>query len=156
MFLLHVSHHCSIGLLQLSRVAKNLNCCSWSMYVCVSINVIVMQHTVYIVCTASVISNMLMLWNLVSTATSDNILTTTVTVTSVQVNFCVLTALTAAAQNGHVEVVQMLLQSEKVHVDQKDSKVSMLFIIHLPILFMYRIIINECVYSVYLYCSSIL
>ena len=48
-----------------------------------------------------------------------------------------MTALTVAAYRGHMEVVQMLLQAGKVHVDQQTSDVSMLFIIHLPILFMY-------------------
>ena len=72
-----------------------------------------------------------------STSTSDLIITTTVDVTNEQVDNAMMTALMVAAYKGHVEVVQMLLQSGKVHVDQKDSKVSMLFIIHLPILFMY-------------------
>ena len=131
------------------------------MYVCVSINVIIMQHTVYdmyniyyYIKYVDVIEPIKVCQ--FSTSTSDLIITTTVDVTNEQVDNAMMTALMVAAYKGHVEVVQMLLQSGKVHVDQKDSKVSMLFIIHLPILFMYRIIINECVYSVYLYCSSIL
>ena len=48
-----------------------------------------------------------------------------------------MTALMVGAYKRHVEVVQMLLQAGKVHVDQQTSDVSMLFIIRLPILFMY-------------------
>ena len=54
-----------------------------------------------------------------------------------QVDYSMMTALIVAAYKGHVEVVQMLLQSGKVHVDQKDSEVSILFIINLHVLFMY-------------------
>ena len=53
-----------------------------------------------------------------------------------------MTAMIVAAYKGHVGIVQMLLQSGKVHVDQKDSQVSMLFFIHLPILFMYIVCIE--------------
>ena len=59
-----------------------------------------------------------------------------------------MTALMVAAYKGHVEVVQMLLQAGKVHVDQQSCVSSMLFIIHFYILFLYRIILNECVYCV--------
>ena len=72
-----------------------------------------------------------------STATSDNIITNTVDVTNVQVDYWMMTALIVAAHKGLVEVVLMLLQSGKVHIDQQTSVSSMLFIIHLPILFMY-------------------
>ena len=47
---------------------------------------------------------------------------------SMQVDYRIMTALIVAAYKGHVEVVQMLLQSGKVHVDQKDSEVCMLYI----------------------------
>ena len=57
--------------------------------------------------------------------------------TNVQVIDRHMTALTVAAYEGHVDIMQMLLQSGKVHVDQKDRLVSMFFIIHLHILFMY-------------------
>ena len=81
-----------------------------------------------------------------STATNGHIITNTVTVANVQVDYSMRTALTVAALKGHVEVVQMLLQSGKVHVDRQDLRVSMLFINHLPILFMYIML-----YILYIY-----
>ena len=91
-----------------------------------------------------------------STATGDNIIITTVTVTNVQVDCMMMTALIVAAYRGHVDIMRLLLQSGKVHVDRQDREVSMFFIIHLHILFIHRIILNECVYCVvYIYvCSS--
>ena len=68
---------------------------------------------------------------------SDNIIANTVTVANVQVDYSMMTALIVAAYKGRVEFVRLLLQSGKVHVDQKDSEVSILFIIHLHVLFMY-------------------
>ena len=85
-----------------------------------------------------------------STATNGHIITNTVTVANVQVDYSMRTALTVAALKGHVEVVQMLLQSGKVHVDRQDLRVSMLFINHLPILFMYIML-----YILYIYIVAV-
>ena len=124
-----------------------------------------LYHYVYLLCSvlyihteSTTISIMLVLLSLenicqFSTTTSYNIIANTVTVTNVQVDCLIMTALIVAAYMGHVDIVQMLLPSGKVHVDQKDRLVSMLLIIHSPLLFisiycMYRILLNESVYCV--------
>ena len=53
-------------------------------------------------------------------------ITTATAATSVQVDGRTMPALLAAAYKGHLEIVQMLLESGKVNVDQQGSVVSIL------------------------------
>ena len=55
-------------------------------------------------------------------------------------------ALLAAAWKGHLEIVQMLLESRKVHVDQQDSKVTILLYHIYSIYIMYILIICIDIY----------
>ena len=82
---------------------------------------------------------------------SDNVITKTGIPTSVQDHAWKITALIVAAYEGHVNIVQMLLQSGKIHVDQKDSEVCMLFVfMYVRYIYIY-IYMYVLLHSIYIY-----
>ena len=56
-----------------------------------------------------------------------NIIINAIAAASVQVDDCMMTALLAAAFKGHLGIVEMMLHSKKVDVNQQNSEVNIVY-----------------------------